>query len=149
VVDSQRWTATLTVVALFAGDAGRRRFVVFAAGANIRIGYPAPGAMLPIWVMAETSRPKIRVELKTFIFGGARLTGLWSRHRARRHRRRRGQRDIERCRLNLRCASADLWVLPPRPQRHQRRAFAQRQSGRTDDQRRVDGSRPHGAFMPV
>ncbi len=47
------------------------------AAANIRIGYPQPsGAMLPIWVMAETKLDqKYGVELQNiYISGGARLT---------------------------------------------------------------------------
>lgn len=50
--------------------------VSFAA-ANIRIGYPQPsGAMLPIWVMAETKLDqKYGVDLQNiYISGGARLT---------------------------------------------------------------------------
>ena len=50
----------------------------FAASANnIRIGYPQPsGAMLPIWVMAETKLDqKYGVDLQNiYISGGARLT---------------------------------------------------------------------------
>ena len=52
--------------------------VAFAASANsIRIGYPQPsGAMLPIWVMAETKLDqKYGVDLQNiYISGGARLT---------------------------------------------------------------------------
>lgn len=51
---------------------------IFAASANtIRIGYPQPsGAMLPIWVMAETKLDqKYGVDLQNiYISGGARLT---------------------------------------------------------------------------
>ena len=50
---------------------------VFAANATMRIGYPQPsGAMLPIWVMAETKLDqKYGVELQNiYISGGARLT---------------------------------------------------------------------------
>jgi ABC-type nitrate/sulfonate/bicarbonate transport system substrate-binding protein len=51
--------------------------VFFAAGATIRIGYPQPsGAMLPIWVMAQTKLDqKYGVDLQNvYIAGGARLT---------------------------------------------------------------------------
>jgi len=52
--------------------------VAFGASANnIRIGYPQPsGAMLPIWVMAETKLDqKYGVDLQNiYISGGARLT---------------------------------------------------------------------------
>ena len=52
--------------------------VIFAASTNsIRIGYPQPsGAMLPIWVMAETKLDqKYGVDLQNiYISGGARLT---------------------------------------------------------------------------
>src|ERR1044072_5753593 len=52
--------------------------MTFAASANsIRIGYPQPsGAMLPIWVMAETKLDqKYGVDLQNiYISGGARLT---------------------------------------------------------------------------
>jgi len=64
---------TVVALILLAGQSPQTSF----AAASMRIGYPQPsGAMLPIWVMAETKLDqKYGVDLQNvYISGGARLT---------------------------------------------------------------------------